>query len=125
MDRFGVQLALEKVAADREQWAAARTTFNAQVEPVMSRLIYEAVANRMSIEQIAAASGLTTKRVRVLMRDSGLDPKKGRGVLSQAAASALRENAALLDIDPLQMDLTSPLAYLPMGQELRETLANS
>jgi hypothetical protein len=122
MDRFGVQLGLARVASARIAWAEARATFDSEVESAMTRLILEAVANRMSIEQIAQASTLTTRQVRRLMRDRGLDPKQGRGLLSQAAAVALQENAALLGIDPLQMDLTSPLAYLPMGKELRGEL---
>ena len=122
MDRFGVQLGLEKVAQDREAWAQARKVFDANVETVMSRLIYEAVANMMSVEQIASASGLTPRQVRALMRSSGLNLRQGRKALAHSAAVALEENSALLGIDPLQMDLTSPLAYLPMGKELRTFL---
>ena len=119
MEKINVQIALEKVAAAREALGKAQTQINADVEQVMARLLHEASRHFMSAEEVARLSGLTTKRVRTLMRSHGLDPQLGKRMLSKRASEALTENAALMGIDPAEMDLMSPLAYLPMGGELR------
>jgi hypothetical protein len=122
VQKFDVQIALEGIAEAKTKWTRAFADFNAGVETAMTRLIHEAAANFMSAEEVAKHSGLTVKRVRILMRAAGLDPKHGKRLLSKNAATALAENAALLGIQPHEMDLTSPLAYLPMGSEMREFL---
>lgn len=122
MDRFGVQLALETMAEASLEWKQAYKKFSEEFDKVMTRLMFEGMANGMSIEQFAEASGMTPKGVRFLMRRKGLDPKRGKRFLSHAAATALAENAELLGIEPNQMDLRSPLAYLPMGSQLRDAL---
>jgi hypothetical protein len=122
MKPFGVTLAFEALAEAKAEWDKARTQFDSDVEFVMTRLLHEAAANYMSVEQVAKATGLTPKKVRALMRKVGLDPKAGKRLLSAQAADALRDNAALLGIEPHEMDLTSPLAYLPMGSELRQRI---
>lgn len=122
MDRFGVQLALETMNEAAAEWKSAFKKFSEEFEKVMTRLMFEGMANGMSVEQFAQASGMTPKAVRGLMRKKGLDPKRGKRFLSHAAAEALAENAALLGIEPNQMDLRSPLAYLPMGSQLRDKL---
>lgn len=119
MKMYDVQIALEGVAEARAKWDTAFKRFNADVAYLMARLLNEAAVNHMSVEQVAKASGLTPKRVRALMRDHGLNPKHGRRLLANHAATALVENAALLSIEPHEMDLTSPLAYLPMGKDMR------
>ena len=119
MRMFDVQIALEGIAEARTKWDRAFRKFNADVEYLMARLLNEAAVNHMSVEQVAKASGLPAKRVRALMRDHGLNPKQGKRLLANHAATALTENAALLGIEPHEMDLTSPLAYLPMGSDLR------
>jgi hypothetical protein len=119
---FDVQIALEGIAEARAKWDMAFRKFNADVEYLMARLLNEAAVNHMSVEQVAKASGLPAKRVRALMRDHGLNPKQGKRLLANHAATALTENAALLGIEPHEMDLTSPLAYLPMGSDLRRIL---
>jgi len=63
---------------------------------------------------------VTPKSIRSKMRALGLDPRSGKRVLSKTASSALLENSAIMGIEPGEMDLTSPLAYLPMGEELRK-----
>jgi hypothetical protein len=78
----------------------------------------------MSVEQIAKAANMTPKAVRMHMRRQGLDPKHGKRALAHAAAEALRTNAALLGVDPLDIDLSSPLAYLPGGSKI-QTLMQS
>jgi len=122
MQKLNVQLALESVREARTQWSKANTEFNSGLMEALRFLLHEAVRNYMSPEEVARHSGLTTKRVRILMREYGLNPRDGKRVLSNAAAKALAENAELLGIDPSEMDLTSPLAYLPMGKHLRDTL---
>lgn len=125
MDKFGVQIALEGVCEARAAWLKARRKFDADVEYVMKRLINEAAVNFMSAEEVSKASGISVKQIRALMRSAGLDPKKGKRLLSKQAAEALAENAVLLGIEPHEMDLMSPLAYLPMGSELRQQLIDA
>lgn len=124
MRKFDVQIALEGIAEARERWDSANKKFKADVEYLMTRLLNEAAVNHMSAEEIAKASGLTVKRVRALMRKMTLDPKKGKRLLAKQAAETLAENAALLGIEPHEMDLMSPLAYLPMGEEMRRKYQN-
>lgn len=122
MKKIDVQIALEAVNAAHEKWTTARIEFLSGSNAVMSLLIHEASANFMSAEDVAKASGFTAKRVRQMMRDAGLNPKDGKRLLSKKAAEALASNAALMGIEPHEMDLTSPLAYLPMGSVMKREL---
>lgn len=122
MQKFDVQIALEGVREASEKWATASREFRQGREKVLARLIHEAIHNFMSIDEFAQHSGLTRKQVRDLMRRNGFDPKGGKRMLSGQAAKALSENAELLGIKPHEMDLMSPLAYLPMGADLRREL---
>lgn len=122
LDKHEIAAGFGAVKEARAEWAEAHTTFQNRVELVMARLILEAVCHRMSVEQIASMSGLTPKRVRLIMRSRGLDTKRGLSVLSKSAADALQENADLLGVDATEIDLTSPLAYLPLGKNLRKFL---
>lgn len=119
MKQFEVQLAFEELRSQFDKWKKAFNDVAREFDKIMTRLIHEAVANRMSVEQIASATGLSPKVVRMKMRRMGFDPKRGRGPLAHAAAEALRTNAELLGVDPLDIDLTSPLAYLPGGSQLQ------
>lgn len=125
MKKFEIILALEQVAAARKKWNQAERKFRSDLGSVMRRLILEAAHNRMSAEDVGRNSGYSAREIRRMMRDSGLDPKKGKTLLAKQSADALAENAALLGVDPHEMDLTSPLAYLPMGSELRRFLETS
>lgn len=122
MHPFGVQLSLEAFAEERAKWKAAYREFSAGGEKVLRRLLLEALASQMSLEQVHQYSGLTRAEVRAAVRRAGLNPNASKRFLSHAAATALQENAELLGIDPAEMDLTSPLAYLPMGKDLRQRL---
>lgn len=122
MQKFDVQIALEKVADARNKWSAAQREFQRGHERVLARLVHEAARNFMSVGEVAKFSGLSPKRVRTIMRLHGLNPSHGKRLLSDTAAKALSENAELLGIQPHEMDLTSPLAYLPMGNDLRSAL---
>lgn len=122
MQKFTVQMALESIGEARAEWAKAKTKFDADVRMVMRRLIMEAAINYMSAEDIAKFSGLTVKQVRLLMRTENLDPRNKPRLLAKRAASTLAENAALLGIEPHEVDLMSPLAYLPAGEALARTM---
>ena len=122
MQKFDVLIALEGIAEARSKWRTAKREFDGSVNKMMGLLIHEAARNFMSAREVSAASGFTLIRVRALMREHGLDPKSGKRLLSEQAAKALRENAELMGIEPHQMDLMSPLAYLPMGEQMRKEL---
>lgn len=122
MRKFDVRFALEGVAEARGKWTAAKRQFDTDVNKVMRRLLHEAAANYMSVEEVATASGLGKAQVRSMMRLNGMDPRDGKTLLAKNAAEALAANSALLGIAPHEMDLMSPLAYLPMGSELRQAL---
>lgn len=122
MKKFDVQIALEGVHEAKAAWAKAITKFNSDIDAMMARLLREAAVNYMSAEEVAKVSGFTVKRVRQMMRDAGLNPRDGKTLLSKKAAEALAENSALLGIEPHEMDLMSPLAYLPMGEQMRRDL---
>lgn len=120
MKMLDVQIALEDLRKAREQWAQARAEFQSGYEWVFTRLVHEGARNYMTVSQIAIALGVTPKAVRNKMRAIGLDPKAGKRMLSKTASHALLENAAIMGIEPAEMDLTSPLAYLPMGEQMRK-----
>jgi hypothetical protein len=122
MEKFGVQLGLEGLREARQEWAKRKREFDTGYHRVMAVLLHEAARNFMSVEQIAEFAGLSKVRVRSLMRMAGLNPSDGKRVLSDKAAKALVENADLMGIKPHEMDLLSPLAYLPMGDDLRHKL---
>lgn len=122
MKKAGIIEALLRVRVAKAQWAVAQTKFNSDTEAIMSRLLHEAAAARMSPEEVANYSGFTAKRIRMIMRIIGLNPRDGKNLLSKKAAEALADNAALLGIEPSEMDLMSPLAYLPMGPEMKREL---
>ena len=122
MQKFDVQIALEEIRDARTAWSKGITGFNASVEHMMVRLLHEAARCFMSAEEVARYSGLTPKRVRALMRQAGLNPRDGRALLSKKAAEALNSNAQIMGINPNDMDLMSPLAYLPMGEKMKRDL---
>lgn len=122
MKKFDVVIALEGLREAKDKWRMAQLEFNSGFDSVLLRLIHEGVSNFMSAEEIAAAVGLTPKRIRQIMSSRGMNPKSGKRLLSKQAAEALANNSALLGIAPADMDLMSPLAYLPMGSEMKRAL---
>ena len=120
MDTLEVEMALAEVARQRKRWNAATRKFRSEVEYVMDGLLYHAVANRMAVEDVARLSNQSRRQIRARMRRLGMDPNRSLRLLAKQAADALAENAAIMGISPRDMDLTSPLAYLPMGGELKE-----
>jgi hypothetical protein len=125
MRKFDVVIALEKVAEMRSTWSASKRTFDESVNQIMTRLLHEAAQSYMSPEEVASACGLKVAQVRSMMRLNGLDPKKGKTLLAKTAAEALANNADLLGISVHDMDLMSPLAYLPMGDQMKRDLTEA
>lgn len=125
MNKATVVAALNQVREAHKKWNTARAKYKADETALMRRLALEGALNYMSPEDIAAESGLTLRGVRLMLRADGLDPRRSKTVLSKHAARTLADNAALLGIEPRDMDLTSPLAYLPMGSNLRQVLGAS
>jgi hypothetical protein len=122
MEKFDVVIGLERLADARAKWNKGRREFDTGYYRVLARLVHEGARAYMSDREMAKALGVTTAVVRNFMRSQGLGRVHGKRALSEAAAKALRENAALLGVKPHEMDLTSPLAYLPMGSDLRSQL---
>ena len=115
---------LTRAREAREKWGRARTAFFSDYEAVLSRLLHEAAVNYMSPQDVSEVLGVSTGTVRTMLRQRGLDPRASRTLLSKQAAAAMLENSALLGIEPSEMDLMSPLAYLPMGSQMRRELAD-
>lgn len=122
MDTEAILATLNQIKDAKAKWASAVTKFNTDAEYVLKHLIREAAHNRMSAEQVAAASGYTVKRIRAVMREIGLNPRDGKTLLEKKAAEALAANADLLGVKPGEIDLTSPLAYLPAGSLLKDAV---
>lgn len=122
MKMLTVVAGLEKMREAREAWGKGRTEFFAAYDILLRRYIYEGCANYMGANQMAGALGVSPRTIRTKMRSMGLDPKGGKRTLNATASEAMLENAALMGIEPSEMDLTSPLAYLPMGSQLRQQL---
>lgn len=122
MRRLEVLSYLGQIKEAREAFARAQTKFTSDVDAMMNRLLHEGARNFMSAEEIARASGMPVKRIRSFMRSAGLSPSDSKTLLSKKAAEALANNSALLGIEPSEMDLMSPLAYLPMGSVMKREL---
>ena len=123
MNRFQVLDALREIRDANKQWAVARREYTRVMEKSVNRLILEAATNRIALTTVASASGLTTKRIRAIMRDHGVNPRQAQGLITTQAAEALVSNAEAMGLPVGEMDLTSPLAYLPMGETLAKELA--
>jgi hypothetical protein len=120
MKKFDVVIALEGIREARVKWTKAKREFDSGLNEMMRRLLHEAARNYLSVEEVAQSSGYSKLQVRAMMRLNGMDPRTGKRLLAESAAKALRENAELMGIEPGEMDLLSPLAYLPMGQQMRK-----
>lgn len=122
MKQYEVTATLNRIREARTKIAEANRDINTQAARSMRRLLFEAAMNRMSVDEVAKASGYTKVRIRAMMRKEGIDPRWSKTLLERHAATALAENAELLGIDPVDMDLMSPLAYLPAGEQLRKAV---
>lgn len=124
MQKVDVIRALNAVAKAKRQFAEVQTRFQSDLDTTMRWLLHEAAADYMSVEDVAKQSDFSPARIRSFMRKFGLNPKSGKHLLARTASDALHSNADLLGIDPRQMDLMSPLAYLPMGAQMRQALTD-
>jgi hypothetical protein len=124
MNKFEIELNLKHVAEARAQYNAAAKEFGLRVDKAMKRLIHEAAAQRMSVPQVAKLSGFTTAQIKSRMKAMDLNPTTGRTLLSKQAADVLANNAEILGIEPHEVDLMSPLAYLPAGSLLKEKVSS-
>lgn len=122
MKKYDVIVALEGLREARKKWNEAKRKFDTDVNLLMDRLMREAAVNMMSATEVATAGGWTRRQVTDRMRRMDMNPKKGKRLLAAQAAQALADNAALLGIQPWEMDHMSPLMYLPMGSQLRALL---
>lgn len=119
MKLYEIQMTMERIRDARHEWAVKHREVNTVAARSMKRLLHEAIAQRMSVEDVSKHSGYTKPRIRQMMRNMGMEPKWSKTMLAKTAAEALHSNAELLGIDPVDMDLLSPLAYLPAGSQLQ------
>lgn len=118
MEKFALQLHLEHVREARIEKNNADAEFNASVDRMMNRLLHEAARSMMSAHEVGKHAGLTTSQVKARMRKVGLNPSEGKTLLSKHAVKVLESNAELMSIEPSEINLMSPLAYLPAGPAL-------
>lgn len=123
MDRVDVLSHLSKIRHARKEVERVRREVNCAADTLIPRLLHEAAREMMSLREVADALGVSVKRVRVLMREAGMNPTVGAQLRASHAVKALRENAALLGVDPREIDIMSPLQYLPGGQGLKTEIA--
>lgn len=123
MERKEILDGFARVYDDKQEWKYANSRFKDSVEFVHKRLLYEAVSARIGERDVAKAMRVPVSEVRRQMRALGLNPRRGQRLLSQQASDALHKNAKLMGIDPSAISLTSPLAYLPGGSQLRDIVA--
>lgn len=121
MRKADVLTQMYRVREAQSLWRAGYRDAQKALDKITGRLLLEAARNFISIDEAAGSLGLTPKRVRSRLRLLGVKPGWD-SLMSKQAARALTENAELMGIEPAKMDLLSPLAYLPMGSELREFL---
>ncbi len=119
MTHHEVTAALEHLRAAESEWLTARAKYNSDSEALLSALLLRGLEVRLSPEDIGRASGIGATAMRRRVRALGLNTRRGAAALSREASETLRENAALLGIAPEDVDLLSPLAYLPAGPALR------
>ena len=124
MEKFEIVINLEHIAAQRKAWNEAAREFGERVDRAMKRLIHEAVAKRMSATEVAKLAGYNRTTLKSMMLRMNLNPTKGTTLLSRQAAAVLESNAEILGIKPHEIDLMSPLAYLPAGSLIKEQVAS-
>lgn len=121
MNKFDVVIALEKLRDQRREWYAAHAEFRKGHDTVLKVLLLHAAKNKMSVADIAHVLSISRGDVRKRMKALGLNQRDGIRLMAEHAAKALAENTELLGVDVHQI-MTSPLAYLPMGDQMRREL---
>lgn len=122
MNKFDVEMQMHKLADQQEAWHHAHRGFRDAYRALRLRLVLEGLRLYMSVEDVAKMLEVSQRDVRDDMRRAHLNPKRSKTMLAKSAADALNGNASLLGIEPGQVDLLSPLAYLPMGDRMRREL---
>lgn len=122
MKTHEITASLREVGAAVRTWRRAYREFNEQKDRVLKHLLMEAAFQRMSLDEAALAADLPLAGLRPIAKEMELNTKRGRSLLTRQAAETLAANAAFLGVDQTEMDLMSPLAYLPMGSGLRQFL---
>lgn len=115
MEKFIVELNLQHVRDARAAFSEASKKHAEDISAAMTRLIREAAVQMMSPQEVARHSGFTTAQIKTRMKAIDLNPTKGKRLLSQHAAKVLARNAEMLGVERTEIDLMSPLAYLPAG----------
>lgn len=118
MNKFEIVINLEHIAEQRNKWNAAYNEFGKAVDQSMRRLIHEAAAQRMSVFEVSKAVGMAPSQIKTRMRAMNLNPTTGKTLLSRQAAAVLESNAEIMGIKPHEIDLMSPLVYLPAGKDV-------
>lgn len=122
MNRRETEEALSRVAELRSDAQRRINEFSTAYNTAFGRLLHEAAFNWMTPEDVARLTGLPPRMVRAKMRQQGLNPKTPAAVLSKQAGAALAENARRLGVDPHDINLMSPLAYLPGGDDIQSVI---
>lgn len=118
MHKFEIEIHLNHIRDARAELNKKVREFNIECDRAMKRLIHEAAANMMSAQEVGKHAGMSTAAVKTKMKKFNLNPSKGKTLLSKNAAEVLASNAEIMGIEPHQIDLMSPLAYLPAGKDV-------
>lgn len=118
MKKFEIEINLNHIRDARAELNKKVREFNTECDKAMKRLIHEAAANMMSAQEVGKHAGMSTAAVKTKMKKFNLNPSKGKTLLSKNAAEVLASNAEIMGIEPHQIDLMSPLAYLPAGKDV-------
>lgn len=124
MQKFEIVINLEHIAQAKARAVETNREFLSRVDRAMTRLIHEAAAQRMSVNEVGKLSGFTTAQIKSRMKAMGLNPTTGKTLLSKQAAGVLESNAEIMGIEPHEIDLMSPLMYLPAGPGLKHPTAD-
>lgn len=112
--------AMHKVREQDEAWRGAYRSYQEAQRGYRDRLILLGLRARMPVTGIALHLGCTPKSVMSSYRRLGLSGGRRNNYLplADAAAKALERNSEVLGVRPDEISLMSPLAYLPVGDDL-------
>jgi len=113
-----IRSGLRQIGQARAAWHEGITNFRASVEGITDRFLVEAARDRIAVHEVARLLGVRPAWVRSRMRDIGFETGRSEAALSRQAHAIIERNAEILGIDIKDIDLTSPLAYLPAGKDL-------
>lgn len=116
--RKEVLSALSDIGTAQLEFHRVAKRYEAERDRALLPLVLEGARLRLSAKRMAAYAGVTQGRIKSILRRTGID---GRNIsmVAEQTEKVLEHNAALLDVDITQIDLMSPLAYIPAGPGLR------